>query len=596
MQLAPEAKLGLHGRSPRPRRGSGLRRARQQADGPSINYGAPGEIGQLTFGMGNFTCCNSPGERKCLHTLRHRPLSASASRADNYDHHSERLMRVNRIQRKKLAGSLAAISALVVLVAACGGAAQTDDPAPSPATVSLSTNGASSNSSSSANSSTTTAQDIGSSVEEYCSTFYLEGESFRARYRDVDARTNPAGAVIALIAAPQEVALFFGKLEKVAPPEIQPDISALQKTMQSTSDNLPNAATDPVGAMLAALITGATTAGSEARVNEYTLKNCGPPPGSTTSTGANASLDVAPKPGQEVIVVLVPAGLGRVAQIVVYDAKDGSQLTQWTWDAYLPSSFSSEGATLDITWADCNRHRCADIFSPHFSSILGTAVGPDTNEVAVSVDLTDPSFPITLLSPLERETGFASNPYTNHIAFERFLPDGRVIYVDQEPSTEISPGVWGSKSKVKIGDEVVLATEPSQTVTGIEVARDGDWAIRLSTVDGTDEKASVFLGSTGSETQIDKYDIDEYGYRKGGLEDPYIFLEDLDSRLPATRYDTGGHGTPVYYNGTWAFLATAPTATEPTLFTLAEGASDPDELSTNVASGNLLFYGPWAPG
>jgi hypothetical protein len=134
-----------------------------------------------------------------------------------------------------------------------------------------------------------------SAVMIYCRTFYGEGEKLRASYQKVDAQSDPVGAFVAAFGAPQEAALFFGKLDKVAPAEIEPSVQILQKTMQSVSDNLAKNAGDPLQAMLQAMMVSAATKGSEDRINAFTLKECGPPPGT----------EKVATPGQQVLSLTV---------------------------------------------------------------------------------------------------------------------------------------------------------------------------------------------------------------------------------------------------------------------------------------------------
>ena len=149
------------------------------------------------------------------------------------------------------------------------------------------------------------------SVQAYCTAFYADGEKFRQRYENVDPANDPTTALITLLGAPQEAATFFAKLATVAPAEIEPDVTVLQNAMQKVNDNMAGDATNPVKAMLDSVVAGASTKGSEDRVNAYTLTNCGPPPkpsttpapSATSTPTASQATPATPKPGQTVLSV-----------------------------------------------------------------------------------------------------------------------------------------------------------------------------------------------------------------------------------------------------------------------------------------------------
>lgn len=120
------------------------------------------------------------------------------------------------------------------------------------------------------------------SVEAYCSVFYGEGQQLRSQWAAAGSSEDPFAGLAAVFSAPRDLAVFFDKLDKVAPEEIEPDVAELRDAFQQQADSLGSQAggvlDNPLGALAGSLAAGLSTAGVEQRVDDYTLKNCGPPP------------------------------------------------------------------------------------------------------------------------------------------------------------------------------------------------------------------------------------------------------------------------------------------------------------------------------
>lgn len=111
------------------------------------------------------------------------------------------------------------------------------------------------------------------SVSAYCKTFFEYGKQLRAEYQGAqnsDLLTQAAKA----IEAPQELATFFSRLDKVAPSDIEPDIAVIRNAFQKESDNLGPAAANPLAGLITNLLTGLTSTGSWQRVNDWTDEHC----------------------------------------------------------------------------------------------------------------------------------------------------------------------------------------------------------------------------------------------------------------------------------------------------------------------------------
>lgn len=125
------------------------------------------------------------------------------------------------------------------------------------------------------------------SVESYCTTFYGEGQVFRQRFLGLDAQRDPLGSLGQLLAAPRDLAVFFGKLADVAPDDIRPDVETARDAFQSQADGMGDKAgqiaSGPaglLGSLAGDLTTGLATAPAMQRIDTWTTSNCGPPPSS----------------------------------------------------------------------------------------------------------------------------------------------------------------------------------------------------------------------------------------------------------------------------------------------------------------------------
>lgn len=97
------------------------------------------------------------------------------------------------------------------------------------------------------------------SVTAYCQTYKDE----KARLAKLPGDTWPSGVFNDAISDAGEFAASFGRLEKVAPDEIAPDVKTLQGVYQKIHD-------DPSQAISASL----SGTGAEASVKSWTENNC----------------------------------------------------------------------------------------------------------------------------------------------------------------------------------------------------------------------------------------------------------------------------------------------------------------------------------
>jgi hypothetical protein len=124
-------------------------------------------------------------------------------------------------------------------------------------------------------------------VDAYCETFYGEGQTFRQRFIDAsaDVEQDPFGSLGLLLAAPHDLAVFFGKLADVAPDDVRDDVETVRDTFQGQADRQPGNAGDMLGdplgglgALAGELVAGMAAGPAMQRVDTWTTENCGPPP------------------------------------------------------------------------------------------------------------------------------------------------------------------------------------------------------------------------------------------------------------------------------------------------------------------------------
>lgn len=121
------------------------------------------------------------------------------------------------------------------------------------------------------------------SVASYCSYFYGQGGKLRNRWIQStnNAGQDPFAALASVFADLPEAASFFHELSLRAPENIAPDVQILAEALKRIPEQIGGAATNPLGALAGGLVNGLETSGPEQRVNQYTVQNCGPPPGTT---------------------------------------------------------------------------------------------------------------------------------------------------------------------------------------------------------------------------------------------------------------------------------------------------------------------------
>lgn len=122
----------------------------------------------------------------------------------------------------------------------------------------------------------------GRSVDAFCSTYQEQKAAYLARYGNAgqqadsgDPAADLLGSAVQLGSALGDIVIMFDKLSKVAPDDIEPDVSAIHDSLQKQIDGASGAVKDPLGTIGGGLLQGLTTIGSWQRLEDYVVANCG---------------------------------------------------------------------------------------------------------------------------------------------------------------------------------------------------------------------------------------------------------------------------------------------------------------------------------
>lgn len=126
------------------------------------------------------------------------------------------------------------------------------------------------------------------SVATYCAYFYDQGGRLRERWirSGENASQNPLAGLATASAALPEIASFMHELSLRAPEDIAPDVQTLATALKRSAEQEASAASNPLGSLLGGLLSGPAMSAAEQRVNIYTLRTCGVPPGTRGGTGS----------------------------------------------------------------------------------------------------------------------------------------------------------------------------------------------------------------------------------------------------------------------------------------------------------------------
>jgi hypothetical protein len=121
------------------------------------------------------------------------------------------------------------------------------------------------------------------SAAKYCSTYLAEKHAYLDKYNraadKASGMSDPLGQLLLTAgmtaSAIGDVEVMFDKLDRVSPDEIEPDVAAVRDSIKHQLDSIGDMASNPIGALASALVSGFASSGSWQRVGEWTVANCG---------------------------------------------------------------------------------------------------------------------------------------------------------------------------------------------------------------------------------------------------------------------------------------------------------------------------------
>jgi hypothetical protein len=123
----------------------------------------------------------------------------------------------------------------------------------------------------------------GRSMKAFCSTIVSEQTRLSAKYEkqgaDLKNQTDPLVGLLQALAtvaeAQGDLVVYFDRLQKVAPKEIQPEAEAAYGAMKTQADAAKDALSNPVGSFAKGVLATFQSAGSFNRLDQYSKDNCG---------------------------------------------------------------------------------------------------------------------------------------------------------------------------------------------------------------------------------------------------------------------------------------------------------------------------------
>jgi hypothetical protein len=142
------------------------------------------------------------------------------------------------MKRLRNLGAFAALAALVVTFASCGGSER--------------------------------------SAEAYCRAFYETGAPIRKSYVEADEEmeNDPLQSIATLLGSSGDMTVIFDSMAAHAPDEIRADTEAARDAMKKEQDAVGEGLSDPLGAIGNSLAAGLTSSGSFSRVDDYLQQHC----------------------------------------------------------------------------------------------------------------------------------------------------------------------------------------------------------------------------------------------------------------------------------------------------------------------------------
>lgn len=108
----------------------------------------------------------------------------------------------------------------------------------------------------------------------FCQVYFQQKQQYLSTYGSRSYSNDPLGGLVTVISAMSDWVPIFEKLDAVAPPSIEPDVSNIVDSLKQEQAAAGNAVTDPFGALGSGLMAGLMSTASWDHVDQYIAQNC----------------------------------------------------------------------------------------------------------------------------------------------------------------------------------------------------------------------------------------------------------------------------------------------------------------------------------
>jgi hypothetical protein len=109
---------------------------------------------------------------------------------------------------------------------------------------------------------------------DFCRTLAQQKARYLRTYGH-PSTTNPLGDLVQVISAVGQWVPIFEALQQNSPPSIEPQVANIVSSLKQEQQEAGNAASDPLGALAAGLMTSLESSGSWQQVSDYAAAHCG---------------------------------------------------------------------------------------------------------------------------------------------------------------------------------------------------------------------------------------------------------------------------------------------------------------------------------
>lgn len=114
------------------------------------------------------------------------------------------------------------------------------------------------------------------SVAAFCGVYHQQERQFMATYESRSYQNDPLAGLLNSINAMSDLLPMFEKLDAVAPPSIEPDVSNVVDSLKQEEQAAGHEFSDPLGALGDSLVIALMSSASWNQVDKYISQHCYP--------------------------------------------------------------------------------------------------------------------------------------------------------------------------------------------------------------------------------------------------------------------------------------------------------------------------------